>query len=56
MLSGNSFDAAFMKTCVIGPEFHDCYLSNPDDPALGITDRHMLIMCGAGPACYPGAA
>jgi dihydroxy-acid dehydratase len=32
VLSGNLFDAAIMKTCVIGPEFRDRYLSNPDDP------------------------
>ena len=79
MLSCNLFDAAIMKTCVIGPEFRDRYLSNPDDseafegpvvvfdgledyhariddPALGITDRHTLIMRGAGPVGYPGAA
>ena len=31
MLSCNLFDAAIMKTCVIGPEFRDRYLSNPDD-------------------------
>lgn len=79
MLSCNLFDAAIMKTCVIGPEFRDRYLSNPDDseafegpvvvfdgledyhariddPAFGITDRHTLIMRGAGPVGYPGAA
>ena len=32
VLSGNLFDAAIMKTSVIGPEFRDRYLSNPDDP------------------------
>jgi dihydroxy-acid dehydratase len=32
VLSGNLFDAAVMKTSVIGPEFRDRYLSNPDDP------------------------
>jgi dihydroxy-acid dehydratase len=79
VLSGNLFDAAIMKTSVIGREFRDRYLSDPDDPeafegpvvvfdgpedyhariddpALGITDRHMLIMRGVGPVGYPGAA
>ncbi len=32
VLKGNLFDAAIMKTSVIGPEFRDRYLSNPDDP------------------------
>jgi dihydroxy-acid dehydratase len=32
VLRGNLFDAAIMKTCVIGPEFRERYLSNPDDP------------------------
>ncbi|KQU62084.1 dihydroxy-acid dehydratase [Sphingomonas sp. Leaf339] len=32
VLSGNLFDAAVMKTSVIGPEFRERYLSNPDDP------------------------
>jgi dihydroxy-acid dehydratase len=32
ILSGNLFDAAVMKTSVIGPEFRDRYLSNSDDP------------------------
>ena len=79
VLRGNIFAAAIMKTCVIGPEFRDRYLSNPadpeafegpvvvfdgpedyhariDDPALGITSQTMLIMRGAGPIGYPGAA
>ncbi|QZH75708.1 MAG: dihydroxy-acid dehydratase family protein [Erythrobacter sp.] len=79
VLSGNLFDAAIMKTSVIGEEFRNRYLSDPDDPeafegpvvvfdgpedyhrriddpAMGITDRHMLIMRGAGPVGYPGAA
>ncbi|WP_338243463.1 IlvD/Edd family dehydratase [Aurantiacibacter hainanensis] len=79
VLTGNIFDAAIMKTSVIGEEFRNRYLSNPDDPeafegpvivfdgpedyhkriddpSLGITDRHMLIMRGAGPIGYPGAA
>ena len=32
VLKGNLFDAAIMKTSVIGPEFRERYLSNPDDP------------------------
>ena len=32
VLNGNLFDAAIMKTSVIGPEFRARYLSNPDDP------------------------
>jgi dihydroxy-acid dehydratase len=32
VLTGNLFDAAIMKTSVIGPEFRDRYLSDPDDP------------------------
>ena len=32
VLSGNLFDSAIMKTSVIGPEFRERYLSNPDDP------------------------
>lgn len=32
ILKGNLFDAAIMKTSVIGDEFRDRYLSNPDDP------------------------
>ncbi|KPF65598.1 IlvD/Edd family dehydratase [Porphyrobacter sp. AAP60] len=78
VLSGNLFDAAIMKTSVIGEEFRTRYLSNPDDPdafegpavvfdgpedyhariddpALSITDRHLLIIRGAGPVGYPGA-
>ena len=79
VLHGNLFDAAIMKTCVIGEEFRTRYLSDPDDPGafegpvavfdgpedyhariddplLGITDRTILIMRGAGPIGYPGAA
>ncbi|MEO6361223.1 MAG: IlvD/Edd family dehydratase [Sphingomicrobium sp.] len=36
-----------------GPED---YHHRIDDPALGITDRTMLVMRGAGPIGYPGAA
>ncbi|HTY94529.1 MAG TPA: IlvD/Edd family dehydratase [Steroidobacteraceae bacterium] len=32
VLSGNLFDAAIMKTSVIGPAFRERYLSDPDDP------------------------
>ncbi|KQM97699.1 IlvD/Edd family dehydratase [Sphingomonas sp. Leaf25] len=32
VLKGNLFDAAVMKTSVIGPEFRQRYLSNPNDP------------------------
>src|SRR3546814_13011656 len=32
VLKGNLFDAAIMKTSVIGDEFRDRYFSNPDDP------------------------
>lgn len=36
-----------------GPEdFHH----RIDDPALGLTDRHILVMRGAGPKGYPGGA
>jgi dihydroxy-acid dehydratase len=79
VLRGNLFDAAIMKTSVIGEEFRERYLSNPDDPeafegravvfdgpedyhhriddpALAIDDNSILIMRGAGPVGYPGAA
>src|SRR5690606_36505858 len=32
VLRGNLFDAAIMKTCVIGEEFRERYLSDPSDP------------------------
>jgi dihydroxy-acid dehydratase len=79
VLRGNLFEAAIMKTSVIGPEFRDRYLSDPndpnafegpvvvfdgpedyhrriDDPSLGITQRTLLVMRGAGPVGYPGSA
>lgn len=79
VLKGNLFDAAIMKTSVIGPEFRARYLSNPadpdafegpavvfdgpedyhrkiDDPALAIAPNSILVMRGAGPIGYPGAA
>ena len=78
-LTGNLFDSAIMKTSVISDEFHNRYLSNPDDPdafegraivfdgpedfharidddSLGIDEDCILIMRGAGPIGYPGAA
>lgn len=36
-----------------GPED---YHARIDDPALGITERHLMFMRGAGPVGYPGAA
>ena len=79
VLRGNLFDAAIMKTSVIGEEFRARYLSDPaspnafegpvvvfdgpedyhariDDPVLAITERTLLVMRGAGPIGYPGAA
>ncbi len=79
VLKGNLFDAAIMKTSVIGEEFRARYLSNPDDPeafegrvvvfdgpedyhhriddpSLDITQDTLLVMRGAGPVGYPGAA
>lgn len=79
VLTGNLFASAIMKTSVISQEFHDRYLSNPDDPdafegravvfdgpedyhariddpALAITATDILVMRGAGPVGYPGAA
>jgi dihydroxy-acid dehydratase len=46
---------AFEGTVVVfdGPED---YHARIDDPSLGITDRTLLIMRGAGPLGYPGAA
>ena len=78
ILRGNLFGSAIMKLSVIGPEFRDRYLSDPndpgafegrvvvfdgpedyhariDDPSLGIDDRTLLVMRGAGPIGYPGA-
>ena len=79
ILRGNLFDSAIIKTSVIGPEFRQRYLSNPDDPqafesnvvvfegpedyhariddpALAIDESSMLVIRGAGPIGYPGAA
>jgi dihydroxy-acid dehydratase len=39
--------------CSTGPED---YHRRIDDPAVGITDRTLLFMRGAGPIGYPGAA
>jgi dihydroxy-acid dehydratase len=78
-LKGTLFDSAIMKTSVISPEFHERYLSNPDDPyafegrvvvfdgpedyhhriddpSLDIDERTILVVRGAGPLGYPGAA
>jgi dihydroxy-acid dehydratase len=78
-LKGNLFDSAIIKTSVIGPEFRQRYLSNPedpeafectavvfegpedyhariDDPALRLDESTMLVIRGAGPIGYPGAA
>ncbi|MEO5773586.1 MAG: IlvD/Edd family dehydratase [Sphingomicrobium sp.] len=46
---------AFEGSVVVfdGPED---YHHRIDDPALGITDRTLLVMRGAGPVGYPGAA
>ena len=79
VLSGNLFSSAIMKLSVIGDQFRETYLSNPDDPeafegdavvfdgpedyhariddpALAVTTSSILIMRGAGPIGYPGAA
>jgi dihydroxy-acid dehydratase len=79
ILRGNLFDSGIMKLSVIGPEFRDRYLSDPndpgafegrvvvfdgpedyhgriDDPSLDIDARTLLVMRGAGPIGYPGAA
>src|SRR6185312_3245255 len=72
ILSGNLFDSAVMKTSVISDGFRERYLCDPDDPdafdgpedyhariddsALAIDERTILVMRGAGPVGYPGAA
>jgi dihydroxy-acid dehydratase len=54
-LSDSNDPDAFEGPVVVfdGPED---YHHRIDDPALGITDRTMLVMRGAGPIGYPGAA
>ena len=54
-LSNPADSEAFEGPAVVfdGPED---YHARIDDPALGITDRHLLFMRGAGPIGYPGAA
>ncbi len=54
-LSNPSDPDAFEGPAVVfdGPED---YHARIDDPALGITDRSLLFMRGAGPIGYPGAA
>ena len=79
VLSGNLFDAALIKTSVIGEEFRSRFLSKPgsenrftgraivfegpedyheriNDPALAIDATCILVIRGAGPVGYPGAA
>ena len=79
VLGGNLFDAALIKTSVIGEEFRARFLSTPghencftgravvfegpedyheriNDPALGIDATSILVIRGAGPVGYPGAA
>ncbi len=79
VLTGNLFHSAIMKTSVISAEFHQRYLSDPDDPeafegravvfdgpgdyharidvpSLQVTASDILVMRGAGPVGYPGAA
>jgi len=54
-LSDDSDPMAFEGPAVVydGPEdFHH----RVDDPAEGITDRHIMFMRGAGPKGYPGGA
>ncbi|WBH15540.1 IlvD/Edd family dehydratase [Sphingomonas radiodurans] len=54
-LSNSDDPNAFEGPVVVfdGPED---YHARIDDPALGITDRTMLFMRGAGPIGYPGSA
>ncbi|MEN2787237.1 IlvD/Edd family dehydratase [Sphingomonas qilianensis] len=54
-LSNPQDPEAFEGPAVVfdGPED---YHARIDDPALGITDSHLLFMRGAGPIGYPGAA
>jgi dihydroxy-acid dehydratase len=54
-LSNPDDPEAFEGPAVVfdGPED---YHHRIDDPALGITDSHLLFMRGAGPIGYPGAA
>ncbi|UUL83195.1 IlvD/Edd family dehydratase [Sphingomonas qomolangmaensis] len=54
-LSNPDDPEAFEGPAVVfdGPED---YHARIDDPALGITDSHLLFMRGAGPIGYPGAA
>lgn len=54
-LSNPDDPMAFEGTAVVfdGPED---YHARVDDPALGITERSILVMRGVGPVGYPGAA
>ncbi len=79
VMTGNLFDTAIMKTCVISEDFRARYLCEPgnenvfegravvfessddyhhriDDPALGIDERTILVIRGAGPIGWPGSA
>lgn len=79
VLGGNLFDAALIKTSVIGDEFRNRFLSKPgsencftgraivfdgpedyhhriNDPSLNIDETCILVVRGAGPVGYPGAA
>jgi xylonate dehydratase len=79
IFTGNFFDFAIMKTCVISNEFESRYLSDPsnpgvfearaivfegsedyhariNDPELNIDEYCILIVRGAGPIGWPGAA
>ncbi|GAB1744389.1 hypothetical protein NU219Hw_g1667t1 [Hortaea werneckii] len=76
-MSGNLFDSAIMKTCVISETFRKEFLENADDPnafeckaivfdgpedfhrrieTADVDERTILVMRGAGPLGYPGAA
>ncbi|MBM3797367.1 MAG: dihydroxy-acid dehydratase family protein [Acidobacteria bacterium] len=79
VLGGNLFDAALIKTSVIGDEFRNRFLSKPgsencftgraivfdgpedyhhriNDASLNIDETCILVVRGAGPVGYPGAA
>ena len=79
VLGGNLFDAALIKTSVIGDEFRTRFLMTPgsencftgraivfegpedyheriNDPSLNIDATCILVIRGAGPVGYPGAA
>jgi dihydroxyacid dehydratase/phosphogluconate dehydratase len=41
---GNLFDSAIIKTSVIGPDFRQRYLSNPEDPGHDASELRCYIM------------